>query len=103
VHGLPVLLPSQVCVDVCDGLRFCHSDAVPGEVILHRDLKPENILLRRDAGSGKLVAALGDFGISKLYPVEEGARTVNLVGTPGYDKANGCLSHLVLIRQTCAC
>ncbi len=85
--GSPLVLPwEQVCMDVCDGLRFCHTGgdgAFPGEVILHRDLKPANILLRRERGSGSLVAALGDFGLSKLYPVDGAARTVHLIGTPG--------------------
>lgn len=59
-------------------------------VILHRDIKPENVLLRREAGTGEAVAALGDFGISKLYPAMAAvghATTHNLLGTPGYDCA----------------
>ncbi len=58
--------------------------------------QPENILLRRDVGTGAMVGALGDFGLSKLYPVHLGgaggrhattlnllATTLNLLGTPG--------------------
>jgi serine/threonine protein kinase len=74
-------------VDVCDGLLFCHGGcggAFGGEVLLHRDLKPDNILLRRDHGTGEIVAALGDFGISKLQPAGGGhTTTARLMGTLG--------------------
>ena len=52
-------------------------------------LQPENILLRRDVGTGDIVGALGDFGLSKLYPARPGAlpgrhaTTHTLLGTPG--------------------
>lgn len=86
------LIPSpspQVLVDTCDGLRFCHEGcggAFGAEILLHRDLKPENVLLRRDPVSDELVAALGDFGISKLLPASAAgghATTRNLMGTLG--------------------
>jgi serine/threonine protein kinase len=72
---------------VCEGLRFCHEGcggAFRGShrVLLHRDLKPENVLLRRHGDTGEMVAALGDFGISKLYPAS-GQATVNIIGTIG--------------------
>ncbi len=54
-------------------------------MLLHRDVKPPNVLLHRDR-TGRLVGALGDFGISKLYPVGVGAvaTTATVYGTAGY-------------------
>ena len=83
------VVPLQVLVDALEGLRFCHEGcggAFGGEILLHRDLKPENILLRRDPSSDKIVAALGDFGISKLLPeTAPGGHvtTRTLIGTLG--------------------
>ena len=83
------VVPLQVLVDALDGLRFCHEGcggAFGGEILLHRDLKPENILLRRDPSSDEIVAALGDFGISKLLPeTAPGGHvtTRTLIGTLG--------------------
>ncbi len=77
-----------MCVDVCDGLIFCHEGCGvgPTAVLLHRDVKPANVLLRRDRQIGRLVGVVGDFGISKLYPagVGAGATTGSVYGTPGY-------------------
>ena len=75
-------------IDLCDALIFCHSGCGngPSAVLLHRDVKPPNLLLRRSRRTGRLVGALGDFGISKLYPTGVGAvaSTATLYGTPGY-------------------
>jgi serine/threonine protein kinase len=49
-------------------------------------LKPENVLLRRDPVTDEIIAALGDFGISKLLPAsaaEGHATTRSLMGTLG--------------------
>ncbi len=74
-------------MDVCDGLLFCHRGCGrgPAAMLLHRDIKPSNVLLHRDR-TGRLVGSLGDFGISKLYPVGIGAvaTTTTVYGTPGY-------------------
>ncbi len=79
--------PRKVCVDVCDGLLFCHRGCGrgPAAVLLHRDVKPSNVLLHRDR-MGRLFGALGDFGISKLYPVgaSAAATTATVYGTAGY-------------------
>lgn len=79
----------KILLDVCDGLSFCHDGcggAFVGEHLLHRDLKPENILLRRDVVSQEIIAALGDFGVSKLLPQSADSRafTRTLAGTLGY-------------------
>ena len=78
----------QILLDVCDGLSFCHDGcggAFVGEHLLYRDLKPENILLRRDVVSQEIIAALGDFGVSKLLPQSADSRafTRTLAGTLG--------------------
>ncbi len=79
---------SQICVDVCDGLLFSHGGCGrgPTTVLLHRDVKPSNVLLHRDR-DGRLVAALGGFGLSKLCTVgmdSSVATTGAPYGTVGY-------------------
>ena len=80
---------SQVLVDVCDGLLFCHGGcggAFGDGILLHRDLKPDNVLLRRDPVTDEIIATLGDFGISKLMPgggQGVGAGTRSIIGTMG--------------------
>ncbi len=87
---LPLPVPSpcpspQVLIDTVVGLMFCHAGcggALDGR-LLHRDIKPENILLRRKEETGEVVAVLGDFGISKLYPKDGPLITRRLIGTFG--------------------
>jgi hypothetical protein len=100
----------QICVDVVDGLAFCHGGcggALDG-VLLHRDLKPDNILLRRGtlpSGAPGFVAALGDFGISKLYPELSDtthAMTGAPIGTPRCD-TQVCLWREYACVCVCVC
>lgn len=52
--------------------------------VIHRDLKPDNIFLQRLEG-GRIQVKLLDFGISKVYGVEERlTRTGQILGTPRY-------------------
>ena len=61
------------------GLTAAHQAGV-----IHRDLKPDNIFLQRLAGDRVQVKLL-DFGISKVYGVEERlTRTGQILGTPRY-------------------
>jgi serine/threonine protein kinase len=53
------------------GLEYMHSQSV-----IHRDIKPENIIME---ANGYL--RITDFGISKMYRVDNSADTS---GTPGY-------------------
>lgn len=98
--GLTELERLKVLRDACDGLCFCHEGcggAFGGEILLHRDLKPENVLLRREVVSGDIVAALGDFGISKLLPASAAkghATTQHLMGTVGYIAPEALHGHI---------
>lgn len=91
----------KICVDVADGLMFCHSGCggvLPG-TLLHRDIKPANILLNIQTSQGSprtITARLGDFGLSKLYESREvDLHTHQQFGTPGYiapEVANGVVA-----------
>ncbi len=77
-------------IDACDGLLACHSGCggVWGsEILLHRDVKPGSILLRWVGLEGRVVAALGGFGVSELLPATPSGlgrwTTQNVKGTPG--------------------
>ncbi|CRH02705.1 NIMA related kinase 1, putative [Plasmodium relictum] len=77
-------------------LAYCHNlkDGPNGERVLHRDLKPQNIFLStgiRHIGkitaqannlSGRPIAKIGDFGLSKNIGIESMAHSC--VGTPYY-------------------
>ncbi len=61
------------------GLTAAHQAGV-----IHRDLKPDNIFLQ-SLGGDRMQVKLLDFGISKVYGVEERlTRTGQILGTPRY-------------------
>ncbi len=62
---LPLTQITGIISDVCNGLEVAHRHG-----LYHRDIKPENILLTRDS-KNKLIAKIGDFGISKFLTYKE--------------------------------
>ena len=59
---------------ICRGLRYAHSQNV-----IHRDIKPSNILIDKEG-----VARLTDFGIAKIFSMDNITMTGITVGTPEY-------------------
>jgi len=62
---LPFPQITGIIFDVCNGLEVAHKAG-----LYHRDIKPENILLSRDS-KNRLIAKVGDFGISKFLTYKE--------------------------------
>jgi len=46
---------------IAGAMKYCHEEAIPGSVVLHRDLKPDNIGYTLD-GEIKVL----DFGLSRM-------------------------------------
>ena len=81
-----------IASDVARGLEYLHVDCDPP--IIHQDIKSANILLS-EAGDGRLVAKVADFGAARFVPQllkQDGSRrsanthhsTVHVVGTKPY-------------------
>ncbi|KAG0622173.1 hypothetical protein M758_3G077100 [Ceratodon purpureus] len=68
----------KICLGIARGLHYLHALADPK--IIHRDIKASNVLL-----DVSLEPKIGDFGLARLSPDEEGdIITMNVAGTKGY-------------------
>lgn len=67
---LPLPQVLGIMSDVCNGLKVAHRCG-----LYHRDIKPENILLTYN-DQKKMVAKIGDFGISKFLTYKEFTESV---------------------------
>jgi serine/threonine-protein kinase len=78
-------------VQACEGLAAVHARG-----IVHRDVKPSNLFLENEAGKGRIVVKVTDFGLAKAYDADgasagsaaskRGALTATgrFMGTPQY-------------------
>ncbi|KAM0008466.1 putative protein kinase RLK-Pelle-LRR-I-1 family [Helianthus debilis subsp. tardiflorus] len=71
----------QICIDVAMGLDFLHRGTSTQAVVIHRDIKSTNILL-----NGDWKAKIGDFGLSRISPGNNGFDVMidTACGTYGY-------------------
>eukprot|EP01018_Ginkgo_biloba_P000283 Gb_37815 [translate_table: standard] len=67
----------KILKGVATGLLYLHEQWK--QRVVHRDIKSSNVLLDSD-----LTAALGDFGLARLYDHSEKPETTRVVGTLGY-------------------
>lgn len=77
---MPIARAVGIVMQACRGLAVAHKAG-----IVHRDLKPENLFLC-DAGDGRDLVKVLDFGIAKLRPADAGLTTGTgtTVGTAHY-------------------
>ena len=71
---MPVYDVIDFSKQICRGLRYAHAQNV-----VHRDIKPHNILIDKEN-----VVRLTDFGIAKIFAMENITLTGVTVGTPEY-------------------
>ena len=79
---LPIVTAVDLCAQVARGLAAAHAAGV-----FHRDMKPTNIVIARTK-SGREIAKIVDFGISKLLDVSKAnvshTQTGTVLGSPVY-------------------
>ncbi|MEH2194039.1 MAG: protein kinase [Nostoc sp.] len=86
---LSIEIAVPIILQILDGLQYAHNVEIPyvkladgkfgkGKGIVHRDLKPSNIFLTNI--DGKLVAKIGDYGLSKAFDLA-GLSGQTLTGT----------------------
>ena len=51
----------RIARSIAEAMVYCHEEAIPGSMVLHRDLKPDNIGFTLD-GTVKII----DFGLAKI-------------------------------------
>ncbi|KAM3296841.1 hypothetical protein ACQJBY_038940 [Aegilops geniculata] len=67
----------KIIKGVCEGLNYLHNGCK--DPIYHLDLKPANVLLDKN-----MFPKIGDFGLSRLFPLPQTYITSKIIGTPGY-------------------
>ena len=79
---LPVITAVDLCMQIARGLGAAHAAGV-----FHRDMKPSNIVIAKTK-SGREVAKIVDFGISKLVDATKeptsNTQTGTILGSPVY-------------------
>ena len=65
----------EYIIKICDVLSHLHSQVPP---VIHRDIKPSNIILNKDK------IYIIDFGISRLYDIEDDDQDTVPMGTQGF-------------------
>ncbi|XP_040371265.1 LRR receptor-like serine/threonine-protein kinase IOS1 isoform X2 [Rosa chinensis] len=79
----------RIAIDAAHGLEYLHYGSRPP--IIHRDVKSTNILLNEN-----FQAKLSDFGLSRIFPAEDGTRQwTRVAGTPGYLDPEYYLSNML--------
>jgi serine/threonine-protein kinase len=82
IERLPIVTAVDLCAQVARGLAAAHAAGV-----FHRDMKPTNIVIARTK-SGREIAKIVDFGISKLLdtPAAQASHTQTgtVLGSPVY-------------------
>jgi serine/threonine-protein kinase len=79
---LPIVTAVDLCMQVARGLAAAHASGV-----FHRDMKPSNVFIAKTK-SGREVAKIVDFGISKLLDTSKeptsNTQTGTILGSPVY-------------------
>ncbi len=85
---LPLNVVLDIFEQICNGVDYAHRSG-----IVHRDLKPANIMLM-DAGDGKYLVKILDFGIAKLTQKDRVQQSITstgeALGSPYYMSPEQC-------------